>query len=223
LRTGWLWTAVISSEPMAWVRRCVRSSSAPKDAAPPCFPRPGIKDYTVWLGSGRSFLAIPAGNDEVYCFASALGGGSVAGDESWLLEAFSDHPAPVRAILESLQEGESTLYHSAIEEIRIERWHSGRVALIGDAAHATAPVWAQGAALAVEDAVVLADLLGRVGDHALAAYEMRRRERVEHVQRMTDRASRAASLPGWLRRLVLPVAGPASFRSTFTPLREPVL
>jgi 2-polyprenyl-6-methoxyphenol hydroxylase-like FAD-dependent oxidoreductase len=89
----------------------------------------------------------------------------------------------------------------------------------------TAPVWAQGASLAVEDAVVLASLLGSRLDWARvgAEFDVRRRARVEHVQRMTDRASRAAALPGRLRDLVLPVAGPASYRATFGPLRAGAL
>jgi hypothetical protein len=56
-----------------------------------------------------------------------------------------------------------------------------------------------------------------------AEVDLRRRARVEHVQRMTDRASRAAALPGPLRDLVLPVAGPAGYRATFGPLRAGAL
>ncbi|MBP7339477.1 FAD-dependent oxidoreductase [Niveispirillum sp.] len=40
-------------------------------------------------------------------------------------------------------------------------WHKGRTLIIGDAAHATTPHLAQGAAMAIEDAVLLAELLGR--------------------------------------------------------------
>ncbi|GAA5114402.1 FAD-dependent monooxygenase [Pseudonocardia adelaidensis] len=188
-------------------------------------PDPGVDCYTVWLGSGRSFLTIPVGDGEVYCFASALGGGAVGGDDSWLVEAFADFPAPVRNILAHLQAHPTRLYHSPIEEVRIPRWNRGRAMLIGDAAHATAPVWAQGASLAVEDAVVLSSLLGTRSDWTGvgAEFDRRRRARVEHVQRMTDRASRAAALPGWLRELVLPMAGPAGYRATFGPLRAGVL
>ncbi|GLY16770.1 monooxygenase [Kineosporia sp. NBRC 101677] len=188
-------------------------------------PDPGVACFTVWLGRGRSFLAIPAGEGQVYCFASGVGGASVAADESWLQESFEDFPAPVRSILEHVRSGGIKLHHSPIEEVRIPAWHQGRVALIGDAAHATAPVWAQGAALAVEDALVLAELLDQEKDWAGvgAAYDQRRRARVEHVQRMTDRGSRAAGLPDWLRGLVLPRVGPSAYRSTFTELREPVV
>jgi 2-polyprenyl-6-methoxyphenol hydroxylase-like FAD-dependent oxidoreductase len=188
-------------------------------------PDPGVDCYTVWLGSGRSFLTIPAGDGEVYCFASALGGGAVGGDDSWLVEAFADFPTPVRSILAHLQAHPTKLYHSPIEEVRIPRWNRGRATLSGDAAHATAPVWAQGASLAVEDAVVLSSLLGTRPDWTSvgAEFDLRRRARVEHVQRVTDRASRAAALPGPLRELLLPVAGPVSYRATFGLLRAGAL
>jgi 2-polyprenyl-6-methoxyphenol hydroxylase-like FAD-dependent oxidoreductase len=99
------------------------------------------------------------------------------------------------------------------------------VVVIGDAAHATAPVWAQGAALAVEDALVLAELLATRDDWSRVGpeFEQRRRPRVTHVQAMTDRLSRAAGLPTWIRDAVLPFVGPRSYRETYGPLRTPVV
>ena len=112
-----------------------------------------------------------------------------------------------------------------MEEVRQPRWHRCSVVLVGDAAHATAPVWAQGAALALEDALVLADLLASQSDWTVVGdeFERRRRARVEHVQAMTDRLSRAASLPGWLRDRLLPFVGPRSYRETYGALKHPVL
>ncbi|MEC3975596.1 FAD-dependent oxidoreductase [Amycolatopsis sp. H20-H5] len=62
-------------------------------------------------------------------------------------------------------------------------WRKGRMAIIGDAAHATSPSAGQGAGMAIEDAVTLARCLRDVPDHerALATYESLRRERVEAV------------------------------------------
>ncbi|MGH3985460.1 MAG: FAD-dependent oxidoreductase [Pseudonocardiaceae bacterium] len=101
----------------------------------------------------------------------------------------------------------------------------GGVALIGDAAHATAPVWAQGAALAIEDALVLADLLAARSDWAGvgAEFERLRRPRVAHVQAATDRMSRIAGLPGRLRDIVAPIVGPTAYRAAYGPLRAPVI
>jgi 2-polyprenyl-6-methoxyphenol hydroxylase-like FAD-dependent oxidoreductase len=62
-------------------------------------------------------------------------------------------------------------------------WHRGRAILIGDAAHATTPHLASGAGLAVEDALVLADLLASdlPLEDALAAFAARRYERCRMV------------------------------------------
>ena len=63
-------------------------------------------------------------------------------------------------------------------------WNHGRVALLGDAAHAMLPFLAQGAAQAIEDAAALAAALEPGGDivGALAAYSARRTPRAARVQ-----------------------------------------
>jgi salicylate hydroxylase len=71
----------------------------------------------------------------------------------------------------------------------LERWTGGRVSLLGDAAHAMLPFFAQGAAQAIEDAAVLAGCLrnadaGSVG-LALRRYEEIRRPRTSEVQVMS--------------------------------------
>jgi salicylate hydroxylase len=68
----------------------------------------------------------------------------------------------------------------------IERWVYGRVALLGDAAHATLPFLAQGAIMAIEDGVVLARAIEQHPDdipRALKVYEETRRERANAVVR----------------------------------------
>ena len=70
-------------------------------------------------------------------------------------------------------------------------WHRGLVVLVGDAAHAVGPHAGQGAAMAIEDAVVLAACLGAGGDipAAFARFEALRRPRVEAVVKLTERNS----------------------------------
>lgn len=65
----------------------------------------------------------------------------------------------------------------------VPRWYRDRMIIIGDAAHATAPSIGQGAAMAIEDAVVLAKCLRDATDltAAFATYERLRRARVERV------------------------------------------
>lgn len=62
-------------------------------------------------------------------------------------------------------------------------WHKGRVMLIGDACHATTPHLASGAGIAIEDGMLLADMLGEGGDpeHVFDRFEARRWERCRLV------------------------------------------
>jgi 2-polyprenyl-6-methoxyphenol hydroxylase-like FAD-dependent oxidoreductase len=81
---------------------------------------------------------------------------------------------------------------------------------------------AQGAAMAVEDTLVLADLLadGRPIEAALAAYEERRAPRVAWVQEQTHRRDRTRSLPGLVRNVTLRLAGERIYRSNYRPLLD---
>jgi salicylate hydroxylase len=67
-------------------------------------------------------------------------------------------------------------------------WSDGGVGVIGDAAHAMLPFQAQGAAMAIEDAAILAPLLMTEPDaaSALQRYETMRRARVERVRKVTN-------------------------------------
>jgi salicylate hydroxylase len=75
----------------------------------------------------------------------------------------------------------------------LEQWTVGRVTLLGDAAHPTLPMMAQGANMAIEDGVVLGRCLETHHDvpSALKAYEAARRERTARLVRAAnDNASR---------------------------------
>jgi len=67
--------------------------------------------------------------------------------------------------------------------LKDQPWHKGRVVLLGDAIHASTPHLAQGAGMAIEDALVLADELekAQAPEAAFEAYRARRFKRVEHV------------------------------------------
>lgn len=88
-------------------------------------------------------------------------------------------------------------------------WVHGRAVLIGDAAHAMAPSAAQGGAMAIEDAWVLAQslaALSRGPGEALAHYERQRRKRVERVARAALRNLQIyelAGAPAFARNLVI--------------------
>ena len=77
------------------------------------------------------------------------------------------------------------------EVIRVDcaRWFDGRLALVGDAAHAMAPNLGQGANSALVDAAVLVHALRSHGElgAALAAYDARRRQKVRAVADASER------------------------------------
>lgn len=187
-------------------------------------PNPGVEAWTLWAGAGALFLLIPVDRGEAYAWISASDGSREGLDPAGLRQAFASFPRLVRDTLEAALAQPAGLHHSPLEEVRIPAWTRDRAVLVGDAAHATAPVWAQGAALALEDALVLADLLAGASDWRSVGrdYERLRRPRVAHVQAMTDRLSRTARLPGWARTLLLPMIGPRSYRATYAPLRTAV-
>jgi salicylate hydroxylase len=81
----------------------------------------------------------------------------------------------------------------------LRHWSKGPVTLLGDAAHPMLPFLAQGAAMAIEDAFVLAECFGRSPDTpqaALRAYEKQRRRRTARVQRVARWNGRVYHLKG---------------------------
>jgi 2-polyprenyl-6-methoxyphenol hydroxylase-like FAD-dependent oxidoreductase len=85
-----------------------------------------------------------------------------------------------------------------VQEVQTPSYYRGRVVLIGDAGHAFPPLLAQGAAMAIEDAVALAESLGVSGDvdQALRSYDSRRRPRVEMIRAAVRRRSIARGMEG---------------------------
>lgn len=79
----------------------------------------------------------------------------------------------------------------------VPTWSRGRVVIIGDAAHAPSPSSGQGASMALEDAVVLAQSLRDHADvpAAFAGYESARRRRVERIVAAGARSS-SSKIPG---------------------------
>ena len=85
----------------------------------------------------------------------------------------------------------------------LSKWTQGRVALLGDAAHATLPFMASGAALAIEDARVLQRALAADTDlpRALRRYQNTRKARAHAVQRDSARIGRLYHLSSaWLQK-----------------------
>jgi len=88
------------------------------------------------------------------------------------------------------------------------------------AAHAISPNMAQGASMALEDALILTGELtsGRSPIDALAAFAARRRKRIQWVRQRTHRRDRIRRLPTLLRNLSLRLMGSAIYEADYRPL-----
>jgi 2-polyprenyl-6-methoxyphenol hydroxylase-like FAD-dependent oxidoreductase len=168
----------------------------------------GVSRAQEMWGRGLRFGIVPIDDgSRVYCFAVANAPAGTPDPEEGRVERFrrrfGGFGGPVPAILEQVERPDQ-LIHNDLEEVVHRPWHRGRVVLVGDAAHAMTPNMGQGAAMALEDVAVLAELLaapdalsgGTAG--ALAAWMQRREARVEWVQTQSRRIGRIAQWSGRL-------------------------
>jgi 2-polyprenyl-6-methoxyphenol hydroxylase-like FAD-dependent oxidoreductase len=183
---------------------------------------PGILDMMVLMGEGCFFGLAPMGEGHTYGFG-AVGGARfkdpIVGRLERFRRRFAEFGAPVPAYLAALQSDEQ-LHFGAIEWVEVDEWHRGRVVLLGDAAHAGPPHMGEGGCMAMEDALVLADVLRKAKsvESALGAYVRRRRPRAGWVQEQSRAAAQAWVLPPAIRNAVLRERGDQMFRDRYRPL-----
>lgn len=89
----------------------------------------------------------------------------------------------IRSLATQITDNEGVVYRPLEAMMLYGDWHVGRVVLLGDAVHATTPHLGQGAGLAIEDSIVLAEEIARHPDvaSAFAAYRARRFERCRYI------------------------------------------
>jgi salicylate hydroxylase len=169
---------------------CAFRCLVPADKAPEIALRPV---QTLWLGPGHHFVHYPISSGRLINIVAFAPAGTWR-TESWTSDGELDDLraefAGWDARLDQLITSATTTKRWAIyDRDPLAHWTRGRVALLGDAAHAMLPFFAQGAAQAVEDAAVLAGCL-RGADRAsvpqaLQRYEHIRRPRTTQVQLMS--------------------------------------
>jgi FAD-dependent urate hydroxylase len=171
-----------------------------------------VTTWSVMLGRRAALLMVPIGQGRAYCYCDV----DAALSPARLPELLANFAGPAQAILESIVE----VHVAPIEEVVLGCSVRGQVVLVGDAAHATSPNMAEGAAMALEDALVLAECLAEIAPipTALAAFESRRRPRTDWVRAQTHRRDRTRRLPAAARNIVLRTAGPRMFRANYGPL-----
>lgn len=98
-------------------------------------------------------------------------------------EKLEEAPARMKALAEQITDDDGVVYKPLEWQFLEGNWHKGHTILIGDAAHATTPHLGQGAGMAIEDGLVLAEELDRCDSVAAAfeAFQERRYERCKYV------------------------------------------
>ncbi len=154
---------------------------------------PEIEAFTKWWGPNphSQIVTFPLNQGrETFVFATT--GQDSWHEESWtsagdvneLRGFYRDFHPDARKLLDAC---DTTLKSALYERDPLPRWSQGTVTLLGDACHPMLPFMAQGACMAIEDAVVLGRCLGPAGDRAqaeaaLRRYEHTRLERTAKIQ-----------------------------------------
>ena len=169
------------------------------------------KRVQLWMGSNAHLVAYPISGGRQINVVAILPdtwnrpGWSAPGDAMEIKNAFTPRhwPGPARMMIGAVDGWRKWALFTVPDG---GEWSSGAMTLLGDAAHAMLPFAAQGAAMAIEDAAVLAQCLAGTGENtaaipaALKRYAGLRRARVARVQRTAQRNGKIyhlAARPLW--------------------------
>ncbi len=187
----------------------------------------------VW-GRGRRFGWLPIGQKLTYWFATENAPpDSNLLDKQRLVSRFANWYEPIPTLIGATDERQ-LIQTDIVDRRPTNVWGTGRVTLLGDAAHPTTPNLGQGACLAIEDSIVLSRfLVQHVGavDQALRAYERARQSRTANITNLSLRFGQIAQLQSpfqsWARdfalRLIPTGVSTRQFRQLIqpdVPLRE---
>jgi 2-polyprenyl-6-methoxyphenol hydroxylase-like FAD-dependent oxidoreductase len=179
---------------------------------------PGV-DFIAWWGAGAKFVIFRSGPQRLSWEAivtSAPGGRDEPGQTRHAVhERFKGFVDAVHRIVDATSE-EAIFRTDVFDRPPDEQWGSGRVTLLGDAAHPMTFAVGQGAAQALEDALAIGRALGSDGEDleaALRSYERPRIPRAAHFQTMAWRLARAGALEG---------KGAQALRNTAFQLSSPI-
>jgi 2-polyprenyl-6-methoxyphenol hydroxylase-like FAD-dependent oxidoreductase len=152
-------------------------------------PRPeGLETLDMFVGSNGKAGFVPLSAELMYIlYIEAVPADSVKMPEEELAGIFRERLAEFGGPVAELRDRDITdpakVVVRPVESLLVPKpWHRGRVVLVGDSAHATSPHVGQGGAMAMEDAVVLAEeVTTRDLDAALGNYADRRYERCREI------------------------------------------
>lgn len=148
----------------------------------------GTQGIIEYWGKGK-FLGMWPTRGRLAVFTSVRRKSGVRDDIDTRIENirrnFAEFGGVVPEILRGLDDPRD-IYYDEYNDLRMDRWSSGRVVLVGDSVHAILPNAGVGVSMAMESAAVLAEELCRTDSvnlpHAFRQYESRRKSRVNKVQ-----------------------------------------
>lgn len=145
---------------------------------------------TYMVGLRTFFMAYPIGKDEVYCYAHVFDPENIysksSNHKSALIKQFGQHGGIAKTMLQILPDNQFII-PGRLRSVPTPLFISGRVVLIGDAGHACSPMLQQGASCALEDVIVLSELLKHFSvEDTLSHYEKLRSERVNWITTSSD-------------------------------------
>lgn len=187
------------------------------------FDRPA--DMTgLWVFNGPTGVGlVPMSDTQIYMYVTTPEPGNPRYPHDTLATTMREKLAGVlapriQALAAEVTDNDGVVYRPLETFFLDGPWHRGRTVLLGDAVHATTPHLGQGAGMAIEDAIVLAEELARAGDPeaAFTAYRDRRLERCRYIVEASQ-----AICEGQLG-LRPPVDNHAATRAMFDVVAQPI-
>ncbi len=216
-------TGIEGVTPPKFTKRVAWRALVPADMAPPQMREPEI---TLWLGRKGHIAHYPVQSGR------AINVVAIAAD-TWTDTGWSTDSAPSevmakfpagkwsRHVRDLLGIPDRWLKWALAERPQPRRWSQDQITLLGDAAHPMLPFLAQGAAMAIEDAFVLANRLSENPDNlpqAMRVYENDRRARTAKVQRAArsnGKIYQYSGLDGAARDFVMATLGGTRIRNRY--------
>jgi 2-polyprenyl-6-methoxyphenol hydroxylase-like FAD-dependent oxidoreductase len=168
--------------------------------------KPASIDQKIMLmGVGTRLGIMPISRDELYMFGTTREPGKPHYPrDTWareMLAKFAAFKGPAEALLAEITEP-AQVFYTSVEEVQLPLpWSHGRVILIGDAAHSSSPFMGQGGAMALEDAVILGEMIDGASDipEALTSFGQRRFARCKFVQDASRAVGEAGAIEDAVR------------------------
>jgi 2-polyprenyl-6-methoxyphenol hydroxylase-like FAD-dependent oxidoreductase len=185
-------------------------------------PARGVTTVEYWSGT-RRVLYTPCSETDVYIALTMLDSDALAKATPVRKDAWARWFPHLEPLIERI--GDEGRY-DRFDLIKLSRWSAGKVAVIGDAAHALPPNIGQGGGCAMMNALSLAVYLDREADvsAALATWECNERPVTEHAQRISYLLGLPTTWPPALRAMALGMAGRSKWlvrQRTRTALHRP--